>query len=105
VNQLIFILKTELNNNRISKNQFEDFIDLLDQAACRVFSNDEQYRNQVINMTKSTIILPSERYERYEKKLAKKDAALAEKDAIIADLRAQLAAATKKNEDDKKQTK
>ncbi len=105
VNQLIFILKTELNNNRISKNQFEDFIDLLDQAACRVFSNDEQYRNQVINMTKSTIILPSERYERYEKKLAKKDAALAEKDAIIADLRAQLAEINKEKADDKEQTK
>lgn len=98
MNQLIFILKTELNNNRISKNQFEDFIDLLDQAACRVFSNDEQYRKQVINMTKSTIILPSERYERYEKKLA-------EKDAIIADLRAQLAEINKEKADDKKQTK
>jgi peptidoglycan hydrolase CwlO-like protein len=67
-------------------------------------------------MTKSTIILPSERYERYEKKiaekdaiiekitserdahlrekdayLAEKDAHLAEKDALIAELRAQIA--------------
>ena len=60
-------------------------------------------------MTKSTIILPSERYERYEKKIAEKDAIiekitserdahlrekdayLAEKDALIAELRAQIA--------------
>ena len=83
VNQIILILTTEKNEKRINQSQFEDYIELLDQAACRVFSNDELYRNQVINMTKSTIILPSERYERYEKKIAEKDAKLAEKDIII----------------------
>ena len=83
VNQIILILATEKNEKRINQSQFEDYIELLDQAACRVFSNDELYRNQVINMTKSTIILPSERYERYEKKIAEKDAKLAEKDIII----------------------
>ena len=60
-------------------------------------------------MTKSTIILPSERYERYEKKIAEKDALIekitSEKDAIIADLRAQLAEKNKEKADDKKQTK
>ncbi len=109
VNQLILILTTELRNKRINQDQFEDFIELLDQSAYRVFSNNEQYRNQVINMTKSTIILPSERYERLEKKIAEKDALIekitSEKDAIIADLRAQLAEINKEKADDKKQTK
>jgi hypothetical protein len=91
INEIIFILKEDLNEHRITKSEYEDYIDLIDQSANRVFQNNENFKEQVVFMTKSLITLPSERYEQYEKQLAEKDAELAKKDASLAEKDATLA--------------
>ena len=91
INEIIFILKEDLNEHRITKSEYEDYIDLIDQSANRVFQNNENFKEQVVFMTKSLITLPSERYEQYEKQLAEKDAELAMKDATLAEKDATLA--------------
>ena len=93
VDDIIFILKEEKDAGRITQAQYEDYIDLIDKSAERVFAKHQNFQEQVINMTKSLITLPSERYAMYEKQIAEKDSAIAtitaEKDAAIANITAE----------------
>ncbi len=109
VHGIILILREELDAGRLKQHEYEDYIELVDKSAKRVFMHYKNYREQVINMTKSLITLPSERYEIYENqiaerdikiaeqdvKIAEKDAQLADANALIASLKQQLAEATK----------
>ena len=104
INDIILILRDELESGRLTQFEYEDYIELIDKSAKRVFKSHKILREQVINMTKSLITLPSERYEKYEKQLAEKDAALLQKDAAlsqkdceIAELKRQLEVALAKN--------
>lgn len=87
-NGIILILKEELDSGRLTQLEYEDYIELIDKSAKRVFYRHKALEEQVISMTKSMITLPSERYEIYERQLAEKDAEILklsnEKDAEIA---------------------
>ena len=106
VDGIILILKEELIAGRLTQHEYEDYIELIDKSAKRVFNKSNDFKRTVVSMTKSLITLPSERYEIYEKQLAEKDAELHQKDAEIlkiskekdreiAKLKKQLAEATK----------
>ena len=108
VDGIILILKEELLAGRLTQHEYEDYIELIDKSAKRVFNKSNDFKRTVVSMTKSLITLPSERYEMYEKQLAEKDEQLlklaSEKDAeiasnlaLIAELKKQLAEATKNN--------
>ena len=106
VDGIILILKEELIAGRLTQHEYEDYIELIDKSAKRVFNKSNDFKRTMVSMTKSLITLPSERYEIYEKQLAEKDAELHQKDAEIlkiskekdreiAKLKKQLAEATK----------
>lgn len=92
VDGIILILKEALDDGRLTEREYEDYIELIDKSAKRVFSRYKNFREQVISMTKSLITLPSERYEIYEKQLAEKDMQLSQKDAILSQQEAEIAA-------------
>ena len=92
VDGIILILKEALDDGRVTEREYEDYIELIDKSAKRVFSRYKNFREQVISMTKSLITLPSERYEIYEKQLAEKDMQLSQKDAILSQQEAEIAA-------------
>ena len=109
VDGIILILKDEVVAGRLTQTEYEDYIELIDKSAKRVFYRYKNFREQVITMTKSLITLPSERYEIYERQLAEKDAqiiqitaekncALAEKDNALAEKDAQIEALKKQLE-------
>ena len=113
VDGIILILKEELIAGRLTQHEYEDYIELIDKSAKRVFNKSNDFKRTMVSMTKSLITLPSERYEIYEKQLAEKDeqllklanekdleihqkdAEIAAKLARIAELEKQLAEATK----------
>ena len=115
VDGIILILKEELIAGRLTQHEYEDYIELIDKSAKRVFNKSNDFKRTMVSMTKSLITLPSERYEIYEKQLAEKDeqllklanekdleihqkdAEIAAKLARIAELEKQLAEATKNN--------
>ena len=90
VNGFIVILQEARKQKRISKAEYEDYIMLIDMSAQRVFNRNKKFKEQVVNMTKSLITLPSERYEEYERQLAEKDAEISEKDAEISEKDAEI---------------
>ena len=98
VDGIILILKDEVVAGRLTQSEYEDYIELIDMSANRVFKRYTNFRKQVITMTKSLITLPSERYEIYERQLAEKDNALAEKDSALAKKDAQIQALLKQLE-------
>ena len=83
VDGIILILKDEVVAGRLTQSEYEDYIELIDMSANRVFKRYTDFRKQVITMTKSLITLPSERYEIYERQLAEKNSVIAEKDYQI----------------------
>ena len=89
VDGIILILKDEVVAGRLTQSEYEDYIELIDMSANRVFKRYTDFRKQVITMTKSLITLPSERYEIYERQLAEKDYQInqitVEKDNVIAE--------------------
>ncbi|MGN0412008.1 MAG: hypothetical protein ACI4FV_03145 [Lachnospiraceae bacterium] len=85
VGELILILEAELHNGNLTVTQFLDYIKLINYSAVRVFHAHEQYQQEVYNMTKSILSLPSDKIDELEDAIAEKDAAIAEKDATIAD--------------------
>ena len=101
---IIVILKEELADGYISRQEMEDYLNLINFASERIFSHKPDYHEEVLNMTKSMIVLPSQlraiierRQKELEELAEQKDKELRElseqKDAIIAHLQEQLAAA------------
>ena len=117
IKELIFILDEEYKNGNITNHEYKDYIGLINLAAERVFNSQQDLKEEVLNVTKSVLVLPSDLYREAEEakqlrqtlkereaeiadknailadkdaKLADKDAKLADKDAIIAELTALL---------------
>lgn len=76
-----------LSNGYINEREKRDYINLLSMASARIFSPDSQYHKEVLNVTKSSIILPSQ----LEDIIAEKDKQLAEKDSKLAEKENKLA--------------
>ena len=90
INELIVILKEEENLGNITNSERKDYLSMINLAAERVFHEHEHLKEEVLKVTKSVLVLPSD-LQRLEKELADKNAELADKDALIASLQAQLA--------------
>lgn len=103
IKQLIVILDEEHRNENITTHEYNDYLGLINLAAERIFDSQQDLKEEVHNVTKSVLILPSDLYhaadqvkqlqeELKETKsvLTQKETAIAEKDAIIADLQKQL---------------
>ncbi len=97
ISELIVILKEEENLGYITDSERKDYLSMINLAAERVFHEQEHLKEEVLTVTKSVLILPSdlqreaERAKQLEKELADRNAELADKDAMIASLQAQLA--------------
>lgn len=101
ISSIIVILKEELSEGYISQQEMEDYLSLINFASERIFVHKPDYHEEVLKMTKSMIVLPSqlkdiiERQQREIEELTEqKDRILEEKDAIIAQLKEQLTAAS-----------
>ena len=90
VDGIILILKEELIAGRLTQHEYEDYIELIDKSAKRVFNKSNDFKRTVVSMTKSLITLPSERYEMYEKQLAEKDAVISLREATIQEMDAEI---------------
>lgn len=113
VEQLIVILKEEVEAGILTPLESYDYIQLLLKASKHIFHNYPKYHEEVWNMTKPMLKVPSmeirelqwtlaEKDASLEEKdatIAEKDASLAEKDATIAELRQQLAALQSNQQD------
>lgn len=96
IKELIFILDGEYKNGNISNHEYKDYIGLINLAAERVFNSQQDLKEEVLNVTKSVLVLPSDLYrEAEEAKQLRKE--LKEKDAEIARLREDLRKAKKNN--------
>ena len=90
IKELIFILEEECKNGNITNHEYKDYIGLINLAAERVFNSQQDLKEEVLNVTKSVLILPSDLYREAEeaKKLRE---TLKERDAELAKQKAQLA--------------
>jgi hypothetical protein len=102
VQQIIVMLKNEVNQGRLTVTQFKDYTKLLQFSAERVFRQTPNHQEEVYGMIKSTLILPS---DEMEMALAEKDtiiteqaSALAEKDSIILQLQTEIQRLKKEKE-------
>ena len=96
LNGIIVILQEDFKGGYLTKQECDDYLNLLVQTSKRIFYNHPDYHAEVQNMTKPLIYLPSMRI--LEAGIAERDSALAEnkialakKDSEIASLKAQLA--------------
>lgn len=97
--EIIVILQDALTNGYLTRQECNDYINLLVHASRHVFYHHPDLHKEVQRMTKPLIILPSMQIAELEARIAEKDSqlmadktALAEKDSEIASLRAKLAA-------------
>ncbi len=94
VTSLIVILKEELFQGYMNERELNDYVNLIQFASAKIFAHRPEYHEEVLKVTKSTIILPSQLMdiiEEQKKELAESAEQLAEKDAEIIKLREQLA--------------
>lgn len=97
INELIVILDEEYQSGNITNHEYKDYLGLINLAAERVFHEQEHFKEEVLNMTKSVLVLPSdlykeaERAKQLEQELASRDTELASKEAELADRNAELA--------------
>lgn len=87
VTSLIVILEEELSQGYMNERELKDYVNLIQCASAKIFANYPEYNEEVLKVTKSTIILPSQLrdiIERHKKELAEKDEQLAEQDERLA---------------------
>lgn len=95
INQLIVILREEYHNGNLTNHEYKDYLGLINLAAERVFHSQPKFKEEVLNVTKSVLILPSDLYREaaqaklLRKELDEKNVAIAEKDAAIAEILAE----------------
>lgn len=88
INQLIVILDEEYQAGNITNNEYKDYLGLINLAAECVFHEQEHLKEEVLNVTKSVLVLPSDLYreadraKQLEKELAEKNA---ENELILAE--------------------
>lgn len=99
LNAIILILQEDFTNGYLTRQECNDYINLLVHASRHIFYHHPKYHKKVQSMTKPLIYLPSMQImdlqaslAEKDSQLAEKDSALAEKDCEIASLRAKLAA-------------
>lgn len=85
-NELIVSLEEEVQIGNITTTEFRDYVGLINHAAERIFHEKTEYQEEVLNVTKSIIQLPSDIIEELKVELLEKDNTIAEKDNTIADL-------------------
>lgn len=92
VENVIFILKDELNKGYLTIQQFDDYINLFRLAAEKIFESEKHsgYRKEVDLMTKPLIELPSVLQKRLLAEIEQKNALLAEREAELAQKNAEL---------------
>ena len=109
INQIIVILKDEYHNGSLSNHEYKDYLSLINLAAERVFHSQPNLKEEVLNVTKSVLILPSDLYREAEqakllrKELDEKNASLSEKEKTIAQQAAENAKLLKQIEELQKQ--
>lgn len=91
VEQLIVILKEEVETGILTPLESYDYIQLLLRASKHIFHNYPKYHEEVWNVTKPMLKVPSMEIRELQWTLAEKDASLAEKDATIAEKDATIA--------------
>ena len=108
LNEIILILQEDLTNGYLTRQECNDYINLLLHASRHIFFHYPDYHKEVQRMTKPLIYLPSMQIMDLEARIAEKDSeiaemnsvlaenkiSLAEKDSETASLRAKLAALT-----------
>ncbi|MDE5747442.1 MAG: hypothetical protein K2I21_07685 [Acetatifactor sp.] len=106
VEQLIVILKEEVETGILTPLESYDYIQLLLKASKHIFHNYPKYHEEVWNVTKPMLKVPSMEIRELRWTLAEQDATIAEqnatiaeKDATIAELRQQLAALQSNQQD------
>lgn len=110
VEQLIVILKAEVETGVLTQLECQDYINLLLKASAHIFHNHPAYHKEVLKVTEPLIKLPSMEIRELRKAVAERDAvilqlnedskaiiaekeaSLIQKDAYIAELEQQLAA-------------
>lgn len=85
VDEVILMLKEELNHGYLTIQEFDDYINLFRFAAQKIFEKHSEFLEEVDRMTKPLIELPSVREKRLR---AENDALLADNDALLANLAA-----------------
>lgn len=83
VNKIILILEDEVRLGNLSPSQFRDYVKLIDYSAKRVFHKHRKHQEEVFNVTKSVLSLPSDEIEELHAALNEKDIALNEKDIAL----------------------
>lgn len=90
INDLIFILDDERKRGNITNHEYKDYISLINLAAERVFRSQQHLKEEVLNVTKSVLVLPSGLYleaeeaKQLRQTLKDKEAEIEEKDFTIA---------------------
>ena len=84
LNGIIVILQEDFKGGYLTKQECDDYLNLLVQTSKRIFYNHPDYHAEVQSMTKPLIYLPSIHIMDLEAIIAEKDSALAEKDSALA---------------------
>ena len=98
IEEIIVILQDALTNGYLTRQECNDYINLLVHASRHVFYHHPDLHKEVQRMTKPLIILPSMQIAELEARIAEKDSqlmanktALAEKDSVLAKMDSALA--------------
>lgn len=82
--EVILILKGEASAGFLTELQYQDYVRLIRHAAERVFAHHRELLEEVDQMTKPLIKLPSMEFRELEEELAKRDAEITEQKTEIA---------------------
>lgn len=97
INELIVILREEENLGNITNSERKDYLSMINLAAERVFHEQKHLKEEVLKVTKSVLVLPSD-LQRLEKELADKNAELADKDNALSEQYFEIETLRKQNE-------
>ncbi len=104
ISELIVILDVEKSIGNITDSEHDDYLGMINLVAERVFRGQNHLLEEVLNMTKPVLILPSdlrreaERAKQLEKELAGKNAELANKDNALSEQYLEIETLRKQNE-------
>lgn len=91
LNEIILILQNDLTNGYLTRQECNDYINLLLHASRHIFFHYPDYHKEVQRMTKPLIYLPSMQIMDLEARIAEKDSEIAEMNSVLAEKNSDLA--------------